>query len=250
MRLATVVKYCDQLLNTRRIADYERAVNGLQLGSNICVKRIGAAVDINLRIVQKVVTAQANLLIVHHGLFWHDAMPITGARYEMLRLLIQHEIAVYSSHLPLDLHPKIGNNIQLARKLGLKNPKPFLYENGRPLGIQGELTITREDLVELVSRTTGSPARLIAGGLAQVRRIGIVTGAGGSKIAKAAAEGVDTFLTGEGPHWTFVLAEDLGINVIYAGHYATEAFGVKALAQLLSKKFNLPWVFIDHPSGL
>ncbi|HVV73319.1 MAG TPA: Nif3-like dinuclear metal center hexameric protein, partial [Verrucomicrobiae bacterium] len=156
----------------------------------------------------------------------------------------------YSSHLPLDLHPKLGNNAQLCAALGFKRPKPFFFDHGQHIGVQVQANLSRAKLAQNLRRALGHPPLVIPGGPDTCRRIGIVTGGAGAELKIAAAEGVDTFITGEGPHWTYALAEDLGVNVLYGGHYATETFGVKSLATQLSHYFHLPWLFLDHPTGL
>jgi putative NIF3 family GTP cyclohydrolase 1 type 2 len=164
--------------------------------------------------------------------------------------LVENNIAVYSSHLPLDAHPKLGNNAQLCAALHLKSLRPFFLTKGQTIGLQSRTKIARELLVTRLAAATGAKPILLPGGPAICQRIGVVTGGAGDELGQAAQEGVDTFITGEGRHWTYALAEDLGLNVLYAGHYATETFGVKALAQTLAQQFSLPWVFIDHPTGL
>jgi len=248
--LFAIVKYADRLLSTDEFRDYERACNGLQMENRGSVRRVAAAVDACLATIRLAVKAKADLLIVHHGLFWGPAHPWTGKRYETIRLLIDHDLAVYSSHLPLDAHPKLGNNIRLGTALGLNNLKPFFFERGEHLGYQGRAIIRRTELAARLHKATGFKPLVIPGGPEICRRIGVVTGGAGSELKIAAAEGVDTFITGEGPHWTYALAEELGINVLYGGHYATETFGVKALASHLASRFKIPWVFLDHPTGL
>lgn len=248
--LKQIVSYCDRLLRTDQVRDYEGAVNGLQAENRGRVTRIAAAVDGSLATVRLAARARADLLLVHHGLFWSTAHPWTGKRYELLRLLFESDLAVYSSHLPLDAHPRLGNNALLCAALGLKKLRPFFLSHGRPIGFQAEQKMKRADLAAAVRRATGIQPRLVFGGPEVCRRIGVVTGGAGGDLKTAAAEGVDTFITGEGPHWTYALAEELGINVIYGGHYATETFGVKALAEHLGKRFGVPWTFLDHPSGL
>ena len=250
VQLRAVVTHCDKILRTAAIGDYEGAVNGLQVENNGVVTRLAATVDASLATVKMAVAAKANLLIVHHGLFWSKSHPWTGKRLELLRLLVENNLAVYSSHLPLDAHPRLGNNAQLAAALGLKNLKPFFASHGQPIGWQTRRKISRAELAKKLERATGARPKLIPGGAEMCGRIGIVTGGAGGELAQAAAEGVDTFITGEGPHWTYALAEELGVNVLYGGHYATETFGVKALAAELAKKFRLPWEFLDHPTGL
>jgi len=248
--LAAIVRYCDRELDTAGREDYDRAFNGLQLENRGWVTRIAATVDASLATVRLAAAARADLLIVHHGLFWGVTQPWTGRRYDLIHELLAHDLAVYSSHLPLDAHPRLGNNAQLCAALGLRNLKPFFLSHGHYLGFQAKMTISRVDLAGRLERATGTPARVIPGGGDICRRIGVVTGGAGDDLNRAADEGVDTFITGEGRHWTYALAEELGINVLHGGHYATETFGVKALARRLSSKFDLPWTFLDHPTGL
>ncbi|MCX6925328.1 MAG: Nif3-like dinuclear metal center hexameric protein [Verrucomicrobia bacterium] len=248
--LAAIVRQCDRLLRTAEIQDYERATNGLQVENNGAVSRIAAAVDASLATVRLAAAAKADLLLVHHGLFWGPAHPWTGKRHELLRCLIENDLAVYSSHLPLDAHPRLGNNAQLCAAIGLKKLRPFFFDHGLYLGFQTQAGIPFSELAGRLQRATGVKPHLIPGGPQICRRIGVVSGGAGSDLMKAAEEGVDTFVTGEGPHWTYAMAEELGLNVIYAGHYATETFGVKALSKHLSQRFAIPWTFLDHPTGL
>ncbi len=248
--LATVVAHCDRILRPREIEDFPGAVNGLQVEKRGAVGRIAAAVDASPATIKLAIAAGANLLIVHHGLFWKVRQPWTGKNYELLRLLTENNLAVYSSHLPLDFHPKLGNNVLLCGALGLNKLRPFLLKDGQYYGLQSRTKMSRSELASRLQRATGSQPRILPGGNEMCERIGVITGGAGDFLEKAAEEGVDTFVTGEGSHWTYALAEELGINVLYGGHYATETFGVKALAAHLSKKFRLPWTFIDHPTGL
>ena len=248
--LGRLVAYCDGLLRTKDVQDYDRAVNGLQVENRGAISRIAAAVDASLATVKLAVAAKANLMIVHHGLFWGATHPWTGKHYELIRTLVENNIAVYSSHLPLDAHPKLGNNALLCSELGLKKGAPFFFTHGQYIGLKSQTKVSRADLAARLQRATGTRALVIPAGPAMCRRIGVVTGGAGEELIKAKEEGVDTFVTGEGPHWTYALAEELGINVLYGGHYATETFGVKALAAHLSQKFGAPWVFVDHPTGL
>jgi dinuclear metal center YbgI/SA1388 family protein len=248
--LFDLARHCDQLLRTSKVQDYPGAVNGLQVQNRGSVARIAAAVDASLHTVRLAVEAKADLLLVHHGLFWGPSHPWTGKRYELQRSLIENDLAVYSSHLPLDLHPKLGNNAQLCAALGLKKLTPFFFNHGQHIGFQARVRLTRQELAQRLQHALGNPPHLIPGGPAVCRRIGVVTGGAGAELKIAAAEGVDTFITGEGPHWTYALAEELGVNVFYGGHYATETFGVKALGEHLARRFRLPCVFLDHPTGL
>ncbi|HOC49662.1 MAG TPA: Nif3-like dinuclear metal center hexameric protein [Verrucomicrobiota bacterium] len=248
--LAAIVRHCDRVLQSARVQDYERAANGLQVENRGTITRIAAAVDASLATARLAVAARADLLLVHHGLFWSPAHPWTGPRYQLLRCLLEHDLAVYSSHLPLDAHPRLGNNARLCAALGFRKLRPFYFDHGLHLGFQTQTRLPRANLAERLRQATGRPPRLIPAGPAVCRRIGVVSGGAGDGLKQAAAEGVDTFITGEGPHWTYALAEELGVNVLYGGHYATETFGVKALAAHLARRFNVPWVFLDHPTGL
>jgi dinuclear metal center YbgI/SA1388 family protein len=248
--LSAIVRYCDQLLRTAETGDYDGAANGLQVENNGAVTRIAATVDASLATVKLAIDARADLLIVHHGFFWGPSHPWTGKRYELLHLLMKNNLAVYSSHLPLDAHARLGNNAGLCAALKLKSLRPFFFSHGQFIGLQAKIKITRAELAKRLHRATGKAPLVIPGGPEICERIGVVTGGAGGDLKKAAAEGVDTFITGEGPHWTYAMAEELGVNVLYGGHYATEMFGVKNLAAHLAGRFKIPWTFLDHPTGL
>jgi len=248
--LATVANYCDRILRTKEVQDYPGAVNGLQVENRGAVTRLAATVDASLATVKLAIAAGADLMVVHHGLFWGPRQPWTGKNRELLQLLVENNLAVYSSHLPLDAHPRLGNNAQLCVALGLKKLKPFFFSHGRFIGFQARQKIPRAELAGRLQRATGVKPWVIPGGKGVCERIGVVTGGAGGDLQQAAEEGVDTFITGEGPHWTYASAEELGINVLYGGHYATETFGVKALASHLAGRFKVPWTFLHHPTGL
>ncbi len=162
--LAAIVRYCDRLLRTAQVQDYERAANGLQVENRGTVTRIAAAVDARLATVRLAAAAKADLLLVHHGLFWSPAHPWTGKRYELIRCLLEHNLAVYSSHLPLDAHPRLGNNARLCAALGLKKLRPFFLDHGQCIGFQAKANISRADLAGRLQRATGARPRLIPGG--------------------------------------------------------------------------------------
>jgi dinuclear metal center YbgI/SA1388 family protein len=249
-RLQEITSYCNKLLQVAEVEDYPGAVNGLQVQNSGRVSRIAATVDASLATVRMAAEAKSDLLIVHHGLFWGPSHPWTGRRYELLRSLLDADLAVYSCHLPLDAHPSLGNNALLCNALGLRKRRPFFISHGQAIGFRADKKILRDELSDRLHKATGAEPRVIPAGPKLCRSIGVVSGGAGGDLKIAAAEGVDTFITGEGPHWTYALAEELGINVIYGGHYATETFGVKALAAHLSTRFKVPWTFLDHPSGL
>lgn len=248
--LSQLVQHTNTLLRLDDIEDYPGAVNGLQAENDGRIQKIAAAVDASLATVNKAIDADADLLVVHHGLFWSPTVPWTGKKYELLHQLLDNNLAVYSAHLPLDMHPKLGNNALLCRALGLTNPKPFFTTKGQTLGLRAKASVKRATLEKQLANAVDGSVTVIPGGPKTCRKIGVVTGGAGAELAIAAKEGVDTFITGEGPHWTYALAEELGVNVLYAGHYATETFGVRALAGHLAKKYRIDWTFIDHPTGL
>jgi dinuclear metal center YbgI/SA1388 family protein len=251
--MATVpqlVDYCRDLLRVVEIEDWPNALNGLQLENSGAVTKIGAAVDASTRTIDAAIERGINFLIVHHGLFWPGLQPITGGRRRMLERALKHDLALYSAHLPLDIHSVLGNNAQLAGALGFENTEPFFEQKGQCVGLKTQTQISRADLVRKLEHSLGSPVKMFASGPEQTRAIGLITGGAGSEIYAVAAEGVDTFITGEAPHWAAVASEELGINLLLGGHYATETFGVKALAAHLSDRFGLPWEFLDFPTGL
>ncbi len=248
--LAQIVSYADEHLRIGEIDDWPNALNGLQVENSGAVTRIGAAVDASIRTIDLAIERGVNLLLVHHGLFWPGLQPITGGRRRMIEQIFEHDLALYSAHLPLDLHSVLGNNAQLAGALGLEGTEPFFEAKGQCLGLRAQMQISCDDLARRLGDSLGGPVRIFANGPQQAKSIGLITGGAGSEIYAVAREGIDTFITGEAPHWAAVAAEELGINLLLGGHYATETFGVKALAAHLSDRFNLAWEFIDAPTGL
>lgn len=252
--LREIVSFLDAELRTGEIPDYPNALNGLQLENRSGgVTRVVAAVDASLPVLRAAAESQGHggtLLIVHHGLFWQGLQRHTGPAFAKLRSAQDADLAIYSSHIPLDIHPTLGNNILLARAIGLQNPELFFPWKGVELGVSGTIAGGRESLQERLTEAVGSRVHLCPGGPEHAGRVGIITGGAGSEVAAIAEAGIDTFITGEGPHWSFPLAEELGLNVLYAGHYATETFGVRALAGLLANRFSLEQRFIDRPTGL
>jgi dinuclear metal center YbgI/SA1388 family protein len=248
--LEAATAWCDGVLKPGAHPDWEGAENGLQVENRGWVHRVAATVDARRATVEEAIRLGADLLVVHHGLFWGSSRPWTGPRYQLLRLLLDHDLAVYSAHLPLDEHPRLGNNVLLCQALGFTRLERFFQCKGRPIGFRAVVRLRREVLGQRLARATGVVPLLMRGGPEVCRRVGVVTGGAGAELAAAAAEGVDTFITGEGPHWTHAMADELGVNVFYAGHYATETFGVKALAAAVARRFGIPWCFIDYPTGL
>lgn len=251
-----VVNYLDSLLQTATVPDFTNAVNGLQLENSGTVSKVAASVDFSSRSVSRAIEEKADLLIVHHGMFWSGVRPVTATAYTRMRMLIQNDVAVYSSHLPLDCHPEFGNNLLLSREFGLESSGEFAWFKGTAIGLSGESSIPTEELLRRArafARRHGGDA--ISTGIAADRvthRWAMCTGAGASSetLQEASAMGADTLIVGEGPHHTAVEAEELGIVIVYAGHYATETLGVEALARHLAEKFGIGWTMIHAPTGL
>jgi dinuclear metal center YbgI/SA1388 family protein len=259
--LSALAAWLDHYLRTGDIPDEPGAVNGLQVECRGAIGRIVAAVDASQATIDGAAPLprpsgqESTLLVVHHGLFWDGNQPVTDRRYRRLRRLLETDSALYSAHIPLDVHPEVGNNIALARALGLEVLGSFGAYRGIEIGVWGVPpgSPTRVQFGERVAAAIGiapSAIRLIPGGPSIVGRVGIITGGAGSQIGAARQAGLDTFITGEGAHHTYFDAMEGGVNVIYAGHYATETLGVQALAARLSAEFGLPWEFHQHPTGM
>ncbi|HEX5435678.1 MAG TPA: Nif3-like dinuclear metal center hexameric protein [Gemmatimonadaceae bacterium] len=246
----------DAILHTDAVPDYGNALNGMQVENRAAIAKVAAAVDARTRTIRAAIQAGANLLLVHHGLFWGGLMPLRGAHLRRIRLLLDHDIALYSAHLPLDAHPELGNNVLLARELGLSPDTGFARYKTVDIGVAGTTQIPTAELLERATRFAaryGGAVRHSGFDAERVTKLwAICTGAGASAetLQEAAARGIDTLIVGEGPHWTAIDADELGITVIYAGHYATETLGVQALATYVANRYGLSWQFIDVPTGL
>ncbi len=250
MELTELVDYLDGYLGIPEHPDYGSAYNGLQLEGRPGVSRVSAAVDASQQTIEAAVDSRADLLLVHHGLFWDGGAPMTGRLYRKVKKAIDAGLAIYSAHLPLDSHPEVGNCAVLARALSIEVKGRFGYFQEVPIGVRGRLDEQRDTFLERLSSIVEGPVHLIPGGPERMSNVGVLTGGAGSKIRDAVAAGLDTFITGEGSHHTHFDAMELGINVFYAGHYATETWGVRALAMHLERRFGLPWEFLDFPTGL
>jgi dinuclear metal center YbgI/SA1388 family protein len=254
--LSEISAHLDALLRIKETPDYPNAVNGVQFTHRGPVRAVATAVDVSARSIRAAADAGANLLVVHHGLFWGGLQPLTGFRHDRIRLLMDNDIAVYSAHLPLDTHETFGNSRLLASRLGLSVSGGFAHFQGIACGVSGASDLATAELVERCSSFAiehGGSA--IASEFAPGRRssrwaICSGAGAGTDTLAEATAVGIDTLIVGEGPHWTAVDAPERGLVIIYAGHYATETLGVHAIGDHLASKFGLPHRFVAAPTGL
>ena len=247
--LASIVSHLDAFLSVHVVPDSERALNGLQVENGGSVERVLAAVDASLASIERAgALGRGTLLLVHHGLFWDGNLPLTGRRYRRLAAAIRGDVAVYAAHNPLDLHPDVGNNALLAGQLGVPVEQWWGEYRGVNIGVMGTVDVHRDQLADRLRKLLGGRVQLIPGGPERCRKVGVITGGAGSMIPAAIAAGCDTFVTGEGTHHTWFDAMEGGINVLYAGHYATETLGVQALAERVGRAFGVAWEFYDLPT--
>jgi dinuclear metal center YbgI/SA1388 family protein len=250
MQRNELVQWLDSYLETAKIPD--GSVNGLQFEGKEEVRRIACAVDSSLATIEMAAESGADFLIVHHGWFWKNVQPIVGPLAKRVKAAAAANLNLYVSHLPLDVHPEVGNNIQLAKFLSLKNIEPFGLDKNLSLGFRGELSVplSLQDLADSVQKITGEVCLVHGGGAAQVLSVGIISGGAAGFVDQAAKAGLDCFITGEPSHANFPDSFEYGINTIFCGHYESEVFGVKALSIKLEDTFGLPWQFLHLPTGL
>ena len=243
--LNDVINFCDHRLCLDEITDFDGAHNGLQIDNNGEVSKIGASVDAGLVPFRIAKEKKIDLLICHHGLYWTPPIPMTGSNYEKIKLCIDGNLAVYGSHLPLDCHPEIGNNSILANKLGLEQCGTFLPFQGVDIGLLTTSSYDRQELGERLNDLFPDGFRAMEYGMGKPEKIAILTGSGQSAVDKILQSGADTLITGELKQHHFNLAQELELNLYTCGHYATERFGVDALAKEVSEQFDLPYEFIE-----
>lgn len=242
--LESLVKFCDDRTRRLNVADFPGAENGLQLANSGRVTRIGAAVDAGRIPFEKAIAEGVDFLIVHHGLFWNPLQPLTGSNYTKLKVAMDGNLAVYGSHLPLDAHPEIGNNRLLADALEMQVEDWFLEHEGTPIAALAVGCKGRNDLKDRLRKVFPAGFQSIEFGSSEIGRVAILTGSGRSALAELEGQGVDTLVTGELRQEHFNYAQEKCLNLYTCGHYATEVFGVKALARECAAKFGLDWSFI------
>ncbi len=253
--LTEITGFLDEHLDISGIPDYPNALNGLQVEGRGRVKRLAVAVDASAAVIDAA-KEWADLLIVHHGLFWSGLQPLTGPHYRKVRALIESGTSLYSVHLPLDAHAEVGNSAVLARELGLTALEPFGDYRGTPIGWRGVIGeggrggMPVWQLADALAAALGCGVRVLPGGPDPVTAVGVVTGAGASLLSEAANAGIDVLVTGEAQHHHAIEAAETGVTVLLGGHYATEVWGVKALARLIGDRFGIEGRFIDSPTGL
>jgi len=243
-QLNEITAFCDHVTNRSTVADFTGANNGLQLQNNGTVSRVAAAVDAGRIPFELAIEEGADLLIVHHGMFWSTPASYSGTLYEKLKLAMDNNLAVYSSHLPLDAHQDIGNNRLLAKAIGLDPLDWFLEFEGTPIALLAKAPTSRDDLKSRLLKEFGEGITAIEFGSANPEKVAILTGSGRSALDEMKALGTDTLITGELRQEHFNLAQEEGFNLYVCGHYATERYGVTALANLVANKFDIPFSFV------
>ena len=243
--LKIITRFCDNRVKREEIPDFSGAENGLQIANNGEVSKIGAAVDAGLEPFRKATEDGIDFLIVHHGLYWNPPIPLIDTCYKKIKVALDGNLAVYSCHLPLDLHPEIGNNAILARKLGLCPVGAILPHEGVDVGLLAEGVGNRTDLRSKLENLFPKGIKSIEFGDEQLEKIAVLTGSGQGTVDKLLAAGTDTLITGELKQHSFNMAQELNLNLYVCGHYATETFGVEALGQEVAKEFDLPYQFIE-----
>lgn len=246
--LTTLLEEAERFLGAARIADY--CPNGLQVEGRPQVRRIVSGVTASQALLDAAVEADADVVLVHHGYFWKGENPcVVGMKQRRLKTLLSNDISLLAYHLPLDLHPQVGNNVQLAEQLEITVEGPLDPENSKVVGLVGSLDepMSARDFARRVQEVLGREPLLVEGSQ-MVRRIGWCTGGGQGYIDQAIAAGVDLYLTGEASEQTVHSARENDISFIAAGHHATERYGVQALGEYLAKRFALEHLFIDCPN--
>ncbi len=250
--LAEMVRYLDELLETGRWEAVDSSLNGLQVEGDPHVKALAFSVDTSMETIRMCIETGANMLIVHHGLFWGKPMAITGSHRSRVKSLLDAGVSLYAAHLPLDFHPVLGHNATLAVKLGLQTVGPLAVEKGLPIGIIASAGHAFElnDFISRLNSLLETRSQVLAFGPEKVERIGICSGGGAKMLTEPLSRQIDTFITGEASHTLYHFAREWGVNVIFAGHYATETPGLKALSEHMSARFGLTVSFLDAPTGL
>lgn len=249
MELKKITDYLDNYLEIK--AFHDDSANGLQVENTVNVEKIGLAVDACQESILKAAGAKCNLLIVHHGLFWGKQQLVVYSHFKRIRALIMADIALYASHLPLDAHPEVGHNMQIAKKAGLTDIEPFAEYHGRPIGMKGKVRTPKSctEVAGDLEKVIGHRSGLLKFGPDKVCTIGVVAGSATEPelFKELKVQGIDLFVTGEPKHGAYHLAQEFGLNIFYGNHYFTETFGTKALGEHLEKQLGISTEFIDAP---
>ena len=253
MNLADLDDWCRSFLEIEAFKKIDDSLNGIQVGrTEGQISRVAFAVDACAETLRRCAEEKAQVLFVHHGLFWGSPARVEGVLLERLRTLLEGDIALYACHLPLDAHPEYGNNAVLARMLGLSEVKPFGVHRGIALGFKGILDppVSLEDAVRRILPGGDQPRSILPFGPASIASAAVVSGGAPFDVLQAVEEGLDLYITGEPSHSIYHAAEEARINFVSAGHYATEVWGVRAVAEKLALERGVETVFLDVPTGL
>lgn len=253
MRLCEIDKWIRRQLPIDDMARKDASLNGIQVGqADQDVKTVAFAVDACRETFRRAAALKADMLVVHHGLFWGKPLAVTGPHYDRLNFLMENHLALYAAHLPLDMDPELGNNIQLARLLELTNVEAFGDYHGDSIGFAGRLPqeMSIDELSGRLTAGAASDAAVLPFGPEKIRSVGIVSGGAPNCVSEAIEKGLDCFITGDASHQIYHQAQEAGIHVIFGGHYKTEIWGVRALAARMKEELKLETVFVDVPTGL
>lgn len=249
MDILQLSNYLDKLLDISSIGDAPNALNGLQVQNTGEIKKVGLAVDLCQATIDLAIEKNCQMMFVHHGIFWGGLQPLRGAFYEKISTMMNANLGLYSAHIPLDLHPVLGNNRALADLIGLENIEPFGEYDGIKIGFKGRIKKkSTETLAQELTEKLGSPVKVIGEG--DIESVGLVTGGAADIVRQASREGLDAYITGEGANHHYHEAIEGQCILIFAGHYATETGGVKAVGHHLEQKFQITTEFLDYPTGL
>ena len=252
MKLKKITDYLDEYLEIHTFSDV--SANGLQVENSGKITKAGLAVDASLEVIEKAAAENCGLLIVHHGLFWGKQNLILDNHYQRIRSLISADIALYAAHLPLDAHPVVGNNAQIAKTIGLQELKPFALYNGKNIGVMGKLKTKKQigKAVTVFEKQIGRCNNVLNFGKKEILSVGVVSGSATDidLFKEVKRLGIDMLITGEPKYEAYYLAQEIGLNIFYGGHYMTETFGVKALGKVLQKKMKIKKVFFDIQCNL
>ncbi|MDR0377638.1 MAG: Nif3-like dinuclear metal center hexameric protein [Spirochaetaceae bacterium] len=249
----TIDAFFRGLLDIEGFASIDSSLNGLQVDNDGAeFEKIAFAVDASLETFKRAAAAGAGLVFVHHGLFWGAPLRVSGGHRERLKVLLDRNLALYAVHLPLDQHPKLGNNAALAELLGIENPEPFGLYHSRKIGYKGTLSapLTVEDAVKRIAFAGRPPAGVFPFGKTECRTVAVVSGGAAREAFQAIEEGVDLFVTGEASHTVYHPLLESGVNMIAGGHYSTEVWGVRRVMERCAAELNADVEFIDAPTGL
>ncbi len=243
-----MVDFLNEFLCIRTVKD--SSCNGLQVEGATEIRRVGLAVDACMATFRKAAARQCQMLLVHHGIIWNGLTSLRGSVAAQIRVLFKHSLSLYAAHLPLDLHPDVGNNAMLAQSLGLSGVKPFGEYKGQLIGCEGMLPspAAAGDIGKMLCRFTGGTFSTLPFGKRKCRSVAVISGGGSDGIPEAIDKGIDCFVTGEPSHWNHHAAVESKLNVVYLGHYHSEKPGVIALGKKLEAEFGVETVFIDEPT--